>query len=57
MREDSSFVRESPCSVEHNILDCNIVVNKFELQLCNYIRFRTNSFRKGMNSLIPQAMG
>ena len=35
-----------------NMLNCNIVLSEFELQLCYYIHFQTNTLRKGMNSLI-----
>ena len=35
------------------VLDCNIVVSKFELQLCYDIHFWTNTLGKGMNLLIP----
>ena len=40
-----------------NVLDCNIVVSEFELQLCNIIHFWTNTLEKGMNPFIPLAMG
>ena len=33
-----------------NVLDCDIVVNKFEVQLYYYIHF-------GTNDIIPPAMG
>ena len=39
-----------------NMLDCNIIVSKFEVQSRNYIHFQTNTIRKGMNSLIPPIM-
>ena len=40
-----------------NVLECDIVVSKFELQLHYYVHFRTNTFGKGMNPLIPLVMG
>ena len=38
------------------MLDYNIVVSEFELQLCYYIHFWTNTLGKGMNPFIPSAM-
>ena len=38
-------------------LDCNLEVNKFELQSRYYVHFRTNTLGKGMNPLILPAMG
>ena len=38
-------------------LDSGIVVSEFELQLLYYVDFRTNTFGKGMDSLILPAMG
>ena len=35
-----------------NMLDCDIIVNEFKLQLCYCIDFQTNSSWKGMNPLI-----
>ena len=32
-----------PCSFVANMLDCYIVVSKFELQMCYYIHFQTNA--------------
>ena len=40
-----------------NVLNCDIKVSKFKPQLCYYDPFYTNTLEKGMNSLIPQAMG
>ena len=31
-----------------NVLDCDIVVSKFKLQLHHYIHFRTNTLEKDM---------
>ena len=39
-----------------NLLDCDIVESEFEIQLC-YVYFWINSLMKGMNLLIPTAMG
>ena len=38
-------------------LDWKMVVCMFELYPHCYIQFRRNAFGKGMNPLIPQAMG
>ena len=40
-----------------NMQNCNIIVSEFELQSRYYVHFWTNIFRKGMNPLIPPAMG
>ena len=32
------------------VLDCNILVSDFKLQLCNYIHFWTNNFGKNRNT-------
>ena len=39
------------------VLDCDIVVNEFELQTHYYVQFRTDTFGKGKNSFIPSVMG
>ena len=39
------------------VMDCGLVVSEFELQSCYYVHFRTNTFGKGMNFFVPQAMG
>ena len=39
-----------------NVLSCNIVVREFELQTRYYVRFWTNTVRKGMDSFIPLVM-
>ena len=46
-----------PCSVVSNVLDCDVIVSEFELQKNYYIHFWINTLRKGMNLLIPPAMG
>ena len=38
-------------------MDCGIVVREFVLQLRYYVHFRANILGKGMNPLIPPAMG
>ena len=38
------------------MLDSNIIVNNFKLQLCYYIHFRTNIPGKGDNLLTSLAM-
>ena len=37
-----------------NMLDSDIIVSEFKLQLCFYIHFWTNTLGKGMNPFIPQ---
>ena len=37
-------------------MDCGIVVSEFELQLCYYVYFRTNTIGKGINPLILPAV-
>ena len=51
------FFKESLCGIVVNMLECNIIVNKFKFQLCDYIHFWTNILGKGMNFLIPPAIG
>ena len=46
-----------PRDVMVKALDYRIVVSEFELQLCYYVHFRTNTLGKGMNSLILPVMG
>ena len=36
-----------------NVLECDIIVSKFELQSCYYIHFWTNTLGKGMNTIYP----
>ena len=47
---------ESPRGVVVNVLDCDIVVSKFEIQSWYYVHFQTNAFGKGMNPLIRSAI-
>ena len=35
------------------MLDCDILVNKFDIQLHYYVPFWTNTLGEGMNPLIP----
>ena len=46
-----------PRGVMVKALDYGIIVSKFKLQSRYYVRFQTNTFRKGMNPLILPAMG
>ena len=46
-----------PCGVVANVVDCEIIVIEFELQLRYYLHFPINSFGKNMNSIIPLAIG
>ena len=38
-------------------IDCGLVISEFELQSRYYVHFRANTLGKGMNPLIPPAMG
>ena len=49
--------RECPCGVMVKVMDCRIVVSKFELQSCYYIHFQTNTLGKGMNPPYPPSYG
>ena len=40
-----------------DMLDCCLVLSKFELQSCYYVHFWTNILCKGMNSLVRQWPG
>ena len=51
------YIEKKPNHVVANVLDSNIRVTEFEFQLCNYVFFLTNTFRKGMCPLIPPAIG
>ena len=52
-----SVLRGCPCSVMVKVLDCGIVVREFVLQSGYYVHFRANTLGKGINPLIPPAMG
>ena len=45
-----------PRGVVANVLDCEIVVSEFDLELRNCIPFRTNTLRKGIKLLILPIM-
>ena len=45
--------RESLISVVANLMNCDITVSDFELQLYNYVYFRSSIFGKGMNPFFP----
>ena len=40
-----------------NMMDSNITVSEFELQLRYYVHFRTNNIGKGVYPHIPPAIG
>ena len=46
------YSRGSSCSVVANMLECDIIVNRSELQSQYYIHFQTNTLWKDMNPLI-----
>ena len=45
-----------PRGVMVKVMDCRIVLIEFELQSRYYVLFRTNTLRKGMNTLILPAV-
>ena len=45
-----------PCCVMVKVLDCGIVVSKFEFQSYYHVHFWSNTLQKGMNHLIYLAM-
>ena len=49
----------SNSSLEKNrfATDCNIVINEFELELCNFVHFRTNTFGDDGECIAPQFCG
>ena len=47
-------VISSSKGVVANVLDCDIVVSVFELQLCDYIHFQANALEWVWNFLLPQ---
>ena len=53
----SELSLKEPRGVAANVLDYDIVVRKFELQLRYYDHFRSNTLCKGMKPLISPAMG
>ena len=42
------LLRWGPCAMVANVLDSDILVNEFKLQLCYYIHIRTNTLGKGI---------
>ena len=50
-------ITKCPRGVMVKAMDCGIVVREFVLQSRYYVHFRANTLGKGMNSLIPLAMG
>ena len=40
-----------------NVVECNIVVNEFEIQLLYHAYFQTNTLGRGMNPLNPHSYG
>ena len=46
-----------PHSIMVNMLSYEVIVNEFELQYNHYVHFWTYTLGKGMNLLIPPAMG
>ena len=42
-----------PCGVVVNVLDRDIVISEFELQLWYYVVFQSNTLREGMNPVNP----
>ena len=49
--------RVVPFSVVANVQNCCIVGSEFELSSRYYAHFRINTLEKGMNLVIPPAMG
>ena len=47
----------SPHSIMANMLDCGLKVSKFEVLLCYYVHFWTNTLENGMNLFTPLAIG
>ena len=47
----------SPCGVIAKVLDSDLKISEFELQSDYYLHFQTNTLGKGMNPLIPWAVG
>ena len=50
--QSNSKFMTSPCGIVVNMLDCNIVVSQFKLQLPYHIHFQTNTLRKSMKPFI-----
>ena len=45
------------CDVMVNVLDCDIIVSKFELKYRCCVHLRTNTFGKSINPVITPNMG
>ena len=50
--EKTDFREGSPYGIVVDMLDCDIVISKFEHQLCDCIHFWTNAIQKDMKSVI-----
>ena len=50
-------MRGSPRCVLTNVLDWDIVVSDFELKLCYYDYFQSNTFGKRMDRVISPVLG
>ena len=48
------FQEKVPVTFMANVLDCDLFVNEFKLQLRYYVHFRTNTLGKCMNLFISQ---
>ena len=48
------YIQGGPWGIMANVMDCGLKISEFELQLCYYIHFQSNTLGKGMNPLIPQ---
>ena len=53
IQEIGSHIKGSIYGVVANVLDFNIVVSEFELQLQSYVHFQTNILVNGKNFLVP----
>ena len=49
-------VGKNQCGVVADVLNCDIVVNEFEIQSLYFVHFRMYTFAKGKKSLIPSGM-
>ena len=48
---------KSPCSIMAKILNSDLKVSEFKLQLCYYVHIQSYTLGKSMNPLILPAMG
>ena len=51
--EKMSVVERNPSDVVANVLECEFLVNEFELQSRDYIHFKTNPFERHEPHYIP----